>query len=195
LGGDPLGFTSQGSGNVLSASFSGWRNRAGTYTSFIEDDAIDTIVECIDKTRFKPAHQYAQLVPEARPRYELLTTYSRIKLARRILQAGNDNIGSSLDKYKDTVTIRGVPMVPVWAWSNQEFGTTRTDGLVLGVNWRCFKYVSADGLKRVKRAPYQDANKHNVRWRVMDDSGQLICLDRRAAGFAVNSTVAITESD
>jgi hypothetical protein len=194
LGGDPYGFSSVGTGGIPSTTYSGWRNRIGQYAVFSEDDAIDTIIECMDKCSFTPAQSYSELAPGQRPDWELLTTYSRIKLARRILQAGNDRLATELDRYKGAVMLRGVPMVWVPAWSNQEFGIARTDGIVLGVNWSTFKYYFAAGLRQVKRAPYQDKDKHNVRWRVMDDSGQIVCFDRRA-NFAVTSSVAVTEQD
>jgi hypothetical protein len=146
----------------------------------------------MDKCQFTPAHNYSELAPASKSNWELLTTYSRVKTARRILQAGNDNIGTELDRYKGAVMLRGVPMVWVPAWSNQDLGLARTDGLVLGVNWSTFHYYFASGLRMVKRAPYQDKDKHNVRWRVMDDSGQIVCFDRRA-NFAVNSSATVTE--
>lgn len=192
LGMDPYGFSATGTGGILSTSYSGWRNRVGTYTVFSEDDAIDTIIECMDKCAFTPAQSYAELAPGSKPSWELLTTYSRLKAARRILQSGNDNLKQNLDMYKGAALIRGTPLVWVPAWSNQEFGTARTDGIVLGINWATFKYYFAAGLRQVKRAPYQDKDKHNVRWRVMDDSGQIVCFDRRQ-NFAVTSSVAITE--
>lgn len=192
LGMDPYGHSAVGTGNILSTTYSGWRNRVGVYATFSEDDAIDTIIECIDKCMFTPPNPYAELAAGGKPQWEMLTTYSRVKLARRILQSGNDNLGTSLDKYKGVVYLRGVPMLWIPAWSNQEFGTALTDGLVLGVNWSTFKYYFASGLRQVKRAPYQDKDKHNVRWRVMDDSGQIVCFDRRA-NFAVTSSAAVTE--
>ena len=194
LGMDPYGFDTVGTGNIPATTYSGWRNRVGTYSVFSEDDAIDTILECMDKCGFKPAHSYSELAPSEKPAWELLTTYSRLKLARKLTRAANDDLGSDLATEKGTVVIRGVPMNWVPAWSNQDFGTALTDGTVLGVNWSTFKYYFASGLRQVKRAPYQDKDKHNVRWRVMDDSGQIVCFDRRS-NFRVTSTVAITEQN
>ena len=194
LGMDPYGFSAVGTGGVLSTSYSGWRNRVGVYAAFEEDDAIDTIVECMDKCSFMPAQSYAELAPASKPQWELMTTYSRLKAARGIAQLNNDNLQSDVAKYKGAVLIRGVPLLWVPAWSNQEFGTARTDGLVMGVNWETFHYYFAAGLRMVKRPPYQDKDKHNVRWRVMDDSGQIVCFDRRQ-NFAVTSSETITEQD
>jgi len=194
LGMDPYGFSAVGTGGILRTTYSGWRNRVGVYKTFSEDDAIDTIIECMDKCAFTPAQSYSELAPGSKPGWELLTTYSRLKAARKIAQSSNDNLRSDLAMYKGAVLVRGVPLVWVPAWSNQEFGLARTDGLVLGVNWDTFKYYFASGLRMKKRPPYQDKDKHNVRWRVMDDSGQIVCFDCRQ-NFAVNSSETITESD
>jgi len=190
---DPTGFSAVGTGGISCTTYSGWRNRCGVYSVFEQDDAIDTIVECMDKCQFMPAHAYSELVP-GKPQWELLTTYSRLKLGRRLAQTGNDDLGSDVAKYKDTVLIRGTPLVWIPAWSNQTFGAARTDGVVLGVNWSTFKYYFAAGLRQVKRPAYQDKDKHNVRWRVMDDSGQIVCFDRRQ-NFNVTCTATVTEQD
>jgi len=194
LGMDPYGFSSVGTGGILSTTYSGWRNRIGVYDAFTEEDAIDTIVECMDKCAFMPAQDYAELAPGGKPGQELLTTYSRLKKARSIAQNHNDDVQSDVAKYKGAVLIRGVPLLWVPAWSNQTFGTARTDGIVMGVTWSTFHYYFASGLRMVKRPPYQDKDKHNVRWRVMDDSGQIVCFDRRQ-NFAVTSSETITEQD
>jgi hypothetical protein len=194
LGMDPYGHSAVGTGGISRVTYSGWRNRVGVYTTFSEDDAIDTIIECMDKCQFMPAQSYAELAPGAKPQWELLTTYSRLKQARKLAQASNDNLKSDLAMYKGAVLIRGVPLVWIPAWTNQDFGLARTDGLVMGVNWATFHYYFASGLRMVKRAPYQDKDKHNVRWRVMDDSGQIVCFDCRQ-NFAVTSSSTVTEQD
>lgn len=194
LGMNPYGFDSVGTANVDRKAYSGWRNRVGTYDSFSADDAVDTIIECIDKCNFQNAHSYPALVG-GRPNYELLTTYSVVKKARKLLQDGNDNIRTALDTWKiDAPMLRSCPLLWVPAWSNQDFGLARTDGIVLGVDWSTFHYYSAAGLRMVRRPIFQDPNKRNVRWQYIDDSGQLACYDCRR-NFAVTSTATETESN
>lgn len=194
LGMDPPGFSSVGAGNILSSTYAGWRNRVGQYSVFSQEDAIDTIVECMDKCMFTPAQSYAELAPGSKPEWELLTTYSRLKLARRLADIANDNIGNDLTAYKGTVLINGVPLRWVPAWSNSTSVNQRTDGIILGVNWSTFKYYGASGVRMMKTPPFRDATKSNVRWRKMTDSGQIVCFDRRA-NFAVNCTATVTEQD
>ena len=156
LGLDPSGFSSVGTGGISSTQYPGWRNRCGCYQNFTQDDAVDTIIESMDKCMFTPAHSYTELMPGQKPQWELLTTYSRVKLARKIAQTSNDDLGSDIGKYKGSVMIRGVPMVWVPAWSNQEFGLAQTNGPIVGVNWATWKYYFASGLRMVKREFLRD---------------------------------------
>ena len=195
LGMNPYGFDSVGTGGVDRKLYSGWRNRVGQYATFSDDDCVDTIIECMDKCNFKNANAYPDLTGDGRPKYELLTTYSRVKAARKLLAAGNDDIRSALDTWKiDVPMLRNAPMHWIPAWSNQDFGLARTDGIILGVDWSSFHWYSASGMRMVKRKPYQDPNKHDTRWQVLDDSGQLVCFDCRR-NFAVTSTTAVTEQN
>jgi len=195
LGMDPPGFQAVGTATLSRITNRGWRNRVGVYAAVTQDDLIDTTLECLRKCQFKPAHQYAELAPSGRPKWELLTTYSRIKELDRILANSNDNVKGDVATYKAGVPmISGVPVVWVPAWSDQEFGTARTDGVMLGVNWSTFKWYSAAGRRMVRRPPWQDPHKSDVRWVKISDSGQLVCFDCRQ-NFNITCTSTVTESD
>ena len=183
LGGYPLGFQSVGVGGIdpTQTQFAGWRHRVGTYNVFNEDDAIDTIVECADKCDFTPAQPYSELAPTEDPDWAFLTTYSRLKLARRISSTQNDNLKGNVDKWKGTVLIRGVPLQWVPAWTNPTFGCQRTDGPVMGINWKTWKYYTKSSLNMMKSPPIPDKDNHVFgRWRHIDHSCQLLCQSRRS---------------
>jgi hypothetical protein len=194
LGMDPSGFSTVGTGGIPSASYPGWRHRVGQYAVFNEDDAVDTILECMDKCSFTPAKAYPQLTNEVNPRWDLLTTYSRLKLARKIAQTQNDNLRGELARWKDSVVIRGVPLRWVPAWTNQTFGTARTDGPVMGVDWKAVKVWTKSSLNMVKSPPEKDKDNHLGRWRFLDHSTQITFSTRRTS-FVVTSSATITESN
>lgn len=190
----PSGFETIGPGSVDPKTYSGWRNRVGVYATVSQDDFVDTFIECVDKSSFKNPHSYPALVGK-RPNREALTTYEVVKRARKLLQDGNDNIRNALDTYKiDAPMIRSIPLVWVPAWSNQDFGLTRTDGLCAIVDWSTFKYLGREGLRMQKGPAIRDPGKHNVRWRHMDDSGQIVCYDRRRNSIMTCSNT-VTESN
>lgn len=192
-GGEPSGFEATGTGGVLSSTYTGWKNRTFSYDAWNRDDAIDKVIRGMDRCNFKPPVPYKQAAP-GEPDWELLTTYSRLSESFKLLQLGNDNIKNDLAAFANTVLIRGVPMNSVPAWTNTTSPVARTDGVIAGVNWTTFEYLFREGWSMKKRPAYQDKDKHNVRWRVMDDQGQVVCYDRRG-NFIGYSTVAITEVD
>lgn len=194
VGGDPAGFSAIGAGAISSLTYPGWRHRVGQYTVFSEDDALDTIVECMDKCNFTPARSYPQLVSEISPKWDLFGTYSRLKLLRKISSSQNDNFRGEAVKWKDTVMIRGVPFRWVPAWSNQSFGVARTDGIVQGIHWPSIKVFTNSNWNMVKSPPMRDMLSHTVRWRFLDHSLQLVVENRRTS-FTVNSTVTVSETN
>jgi hypothetical protein len=196
LGMDPTNFATVGTGGIPSGQYPGWRHRVGVYSVFSEDDAIDTILECMEKCSFTPAKSYPQLVDEMNPRWDLLTTYSRLKLARKIAQSQNDNLRGELAKWKDAALIRGVPLRWVPAWTSPTFGVGRTDGPVMGVDWKAVKVWHKADLNMVKSPPVRDKDCHLVRWRFLDHSTQITFTTRRTS-FVVtyNGPGTITESN
>jgi hypothetical protein len=197
-GADPAGFLSVGTGGISRASVPGWRHRVGTYNVFSEDDAIDTILECMHKCEFIPASAYSELAPTTDPSWMLLTTYSRLKLAGRISSSQNDNMKGNITKFKNAVLINGVPLldVPIWRSSTVGGGAyKRTDGPVMGVNWKTWVYKTKASLNMLKSPPQTDPNNKTFgRWRPIDHSCQLMCQNSRG-NFIVTSTGTITESD
>ena len=194
IGVDPPGFSAVGTGGISSALYPGWRHRVGQYNVFSEDDAVDTIIECMDKCEFTPAKAYAQLASEVSPKWDLLCPYSRLKLARKIAQSNNDNLRGELAKWKDTVLIRGVPLRWVPAWTNQSFGTALTDGTVMGVDWGAAKVWHKSSLNMTKSPPERDPFNHLGRWRFLDHSTQITFKTRRTS-FRVTSSTSVTESN
>ncbi len=188
---NPPGFSS--TALIDATKYTNWANRAFTYSVMSRDDFVDKTIESIDKCRFKPAAQYADTTQGYKPKWELLTTYSRLAICRRLLQQANDNVGDDLAQHSGVCYIRGVPMNWIPNWTNPNSSNIQYLGPIMGVNWKTFKAYYAPGLRMQKRAPYQDKDRHNVRWRVMDDSMQIICYDRRA-NFIGTSLNWVTET-
>ena len=192
-GGEPSGFESVGTGGILSSTYTRWKNRTFAYAAIDRDDFVEKCINSMDKCDFKPPAPYPEIAG-GKPQWELLTTHSRLAACRKLLQLGNDNIGNDLAARSGVVYIRGVPLIWIPAWTNSESTNVRTDGPVAGVNWETFEYHFREGWSMKKRAPYRDKDSHNVRWRVMDDMGQIVCYDRRA-NFLGYSSVTVTEND
>ena len=190
---EPVGWGASGVGGISCSTYDQWRNRTFPYTVFDRDDAIEKTINSMDLCEFEPPVQRPDIVEQTRPNWELLTTHSRVAVARRLLQLGNDNIKDDLAAHSGSVFIRGVPMNWVAAWTNTASENSRTDGVILGVNWRSFKCYYAAGRRMRKRKAFQHPQMSNVRVRAMDDSVQLVCFNRRS-NFRGWSTETITET-
>jgi hypothetical protein len=194
-GGDPTGWGDVGAGNILTGSYENWKNRTFSYAVVDHEHFVKPIVRSLDKCDFKPMPiPMNDIVPQGRFNWELLTTYSRVELCRDMLRSGNDNIKADLGTWMNSVMIRNVPMTWVPAWTNSNSINARTDGIVLGVNWATFKWYYQSSRNMRKRKPFQHPDMSLVRIRCMDDSGQIVCFDRRR-NFRGYSTVAVTETD
>jgi len=191
---EPNGFSSVGVGGISTTEYPAWKNRTFSYTQVSHADFVKKTIRSMDKCLFKPPIRRPDIVDQQRPNWELLTTYSRIEACRDLLQQGNDNIGRDLGTFQNAVQIRGVNMVDVPAWTNSDSINARTDGVILGVNWKTFKWKYNAGRNMRKRKPFQHPQMSNVRVRCMDDSGQIVCFNRRG-NFRGYSTVTVTEAD
>jgi hypothetical protein len=174
LGCDPPGFASVGTAGISRVLQPGWRHRVGTYNVFNEDDALDTILDCMDLCQFTPVASYSELAPTEDPDWMLITTRSRLKLARRISASQNDNMKGNVTKWKDTVFIRGVPLEWWAAWTSNSIGCQQTNGPVMGINKKTWSYCTNAAVNLYKSPPIADPNnKVFGRWRCLDHSCQL----------------------
>lgn len=193
-GAEPVGWGSVGVGGISTATYDQWKNRAFPYTTIDRDDFVEKTIKSMDLCEFRPPIENSKdIVPQGKPKWELLTTYSVIATSRRLLQIGNDNIGDDLAAHSGKVMIRGVPMDWVPAWTNSASMNARTDGIILGVNWSTFKAFRAAGRVMRKRKAFQHPEMSNVRVRCMDDSLQMVCFNRRA-NFRGYCTATVTEA-
>lgn len=191
-GAEPTGFETVGVGGILTSTYEDWKNRTFRYDEVNRDDFVEKTINSMDFCTFKPPLERPDIVSQTRPKWELLTTHSRVAEARRLLQLGNDNIRDDLAAHSGQVSIRGVNMVNVPAWTNSRVVTARTDGVILGVNWETFKWYYRAGRNMTKHRAYQHAEMSNVRVRKMDDAGQIVCFNRRG-NFRGYSSATITE--
>jgi hypothetical protein len=190
---EPVGWSSNGVGGISCTDYPAWRNRTFPYTIVSRADFVEKTINSMDKCSFKPPVERPDIVDQKRMDFELLTTHSVLASGRRLLQAGNDNIGDDMAARSGTVYVRGVPLNWVPAWTNASSVNARTDGIILGVNWSTFKAYYAAGRQMRKRKAFQHPEMSNVRVRCMDDSVQMVCFNRRG-NFRGYCTQAVTET-
>lgn len=180
-GGDPDGWA-DGAGSIKTSKYKGWKNYSGTYVQISRDDLIEKVVNACDFCYFKPPKSYPE-IGGGEPQWGFYTVHSVLATMRRLLQAGNDNLGPDVARYAGEVLIRSTPVTWVPALTNKESDAYDEQDPFYGINWKKFEYFFKTGRNMIKHPPKQAANQHNVRERHMDNWGQFCCYDRRQGGF------------
>lgn len=191
---DPVGWGSTGISNLLRSTYPQLKNRTFPYTEVSPLDMVKKMVRSMDKCLFSPPVARPNIVPEGAPRWEVLTTHSRVEGLRDIADSKNDNHGNDVAKYGNGALVRGVEVNWVPAWTNTSSVVARTDGIILGVDWATMDWMQNPGRKMRKHKPYQHPEMSNVRIRKMDDAGQLVCYNPRS-NFRGYCTATVTETD
>ncbi len=180
-GGDPSGFT-DGAGSIATGSYPRWKNYTGTYKQVSRDDLVEKLVNAMDFAHFKAPRQYPE-IGGGDPAWGLYTVHSVLATCRRLLQAGNDNLGPDVARWSGEVLIRGIPLTWVPALTESESEAYDSSNPVYGINWNKFEYFFKSGRNMIKHAPKPAATQHTVRERHMDNWGNFVCYDRRQGGF------------
>ncbi len=180
-GGNPSGFT-DGAGGISTTTYSGWKNYTGTYVNVSLDDLITKVVNACDFTYFEAPKAYPE-IGGGQPSWGFYIVHSVLSTMRRLLQAGNDDLGPDVARWQGEVMLKSVPVTWVPALTNSDSEAYDSSAPFYGVNWKKFKYFFKTGRNMVKHPPKPAARQHTVRERHMDNWGNFVCYDRRQGGF------------
>jgi hypothetical protein len=180
-GGDPSGF-SDGAGGIATSTYSRWKNYTGTYKQVSRDDLVEKVINACDYCNFKAPKSYPE-IGGGEPQWGFYTVHSVLATMRRLLQAGNDNLGEDVARYAGNVLVKSTPVEWVPALSNSESEAYDSSAPFYGINWKKFEYFFKSGRNMVKHPPKKAARQHTVREHHMDNWGNFVCYDRRQGGF------------
>jgi hypothetical protein len=182
-GGDPSGFTS-GAGGIATATYPRWKNYTGTYVQVSRDDLIEKVINACDYTYFEAPKAFPE-IGGGQPTWGFYTVHSVLATMRRLLQAGNDNLGPDVARWAGEVMVKSTPVTWVPALTNSESTAYDSQAPFYGINWKKFEYFFKTGRNMVKHPPKEAARQHTVRERHMDNWGNFVCYDRRQGGFVL----------
>ena len=180
-GGDPSGF-SDGAAQIVTGTYPRWKNYTGTYVQVSRDDLVEKVVNACDFCYFQAPKSYPE-IGGGESDWGFYTVHSVLATMRRMLQAGNDNLGPDVARWAGQVMIKGNPVTWVPALTNSESDAYDSQAPFYGLNWNKFEYFFKSGRNMVKHPPKQASNQHTVRERHMDNWGNFVCYDRRQGGF------------
>jgi hypothetical protein len=180
-GEDPSGFT-DGAGGISTATYPRWKNYTGTYSAVSRDDLVEKVVNAADYCYFQAPKSYPEIGSPTTD-WGFYTVHSVLATMRRLLQAGNDNLGPDVARWAGEVLIKGNPVTWVPALGNSESAAYDDENPFYGLNWSKFEYFFKTGQNMLKHPLRPAARQHNVRERHMDNAGNFVCYDRRQGGF------------
>ncbi len=170
-GGNASGFTS---GNIFNSStITRWKNFTNQYTNISTSDLVRKIRRAQRLTNFEAPVDAA----EARKMGYKCENYTNLDVMvelEELVKLQNDNLGTDLGVYDGQVMIGKCPVkyVPTLDSDSQD--------PVLGINWDALGYVFLDGRKADEKKPRIHPQDHLKVVVDVDNSGNLICRNRRA---------------
>ncbi len=177
-GGAPSGYTTIG---LNPTTYPRWKNYTAPYTAVTPDDLVRKWRRAARKTNFKPP---VSGIPEPGTgvRYGFYTNDTVLNPLEELLLSQNENIGTDLAKYDNSVTFHRTPV----SWV--PFLDRDTTGPVYGLNWGKMKTKVLRGwwLRETSVPVYP--GQHTMSAHFMDCRFQPIAYNRRCNFVVSNGT-------
>lgn len=176
-GGNPTGWTN-GVGGLSSSTYPNWSNGTFRYDNLTQTDLFAKWSEACHKCYFMPPHNYNESV-SGKPRWEYFTTYPVLENLHNALFAANDNVGTDIGKYRDSVLFKGTPVTYVPALTVSGFAARDVQNPIYGVDWSSMKFFFRSGADRKMLQPVRLEQQPTVHVQYMETWCNFLCLDRR----------------
>lgn len=141
-GGNASGFSTMA--GLDSSTVTQWKNGTFGYDDVSQTDLCPKLAEAIEKSYYEPPRSYAAL-EDSKPQFVLYTTYPVWEAMQNLQTASNDNLGTDIGKFRNTVAFKGIPMTWVPALSNSGSPVRDTQHPIYGMDWSVFKMFFKTG--------------------------------------------------
>lgn len=171
-GGNPANF-SAGAAGVSSTTYPRWRNWTFGYTNPSTDDLVSKVKKSMWATKFM-APNPSPTLGYGKADYVIYTTYRVREPLERLAETRNDNLGSDVARYIDSVLIGGVPVKAV-----PYLEANDTSDPLYGINWKIFRPFVKSGAYMRRTGPVRKDGQHTVRNVFLDTWMNYCGYDRR----------------
>lgn len=158
--------------DIDSSTYTRWKNYAFSYTNVTTDDMIKKVKNAVYKTNFVAPVPMPEIAYGKTDR-TIYTVRAVEEPLERLAENRNENLGSDVARYYQTVTIAGIPIKAV-----HYLDANTSDQPLYGVNWKVFRPYVRRGwnMKRtVRQAPFQ----HLAQTIHYDTWMNYVCFDLR----------------
>ena len=187
-GGDPSGFTS-GAAGLTVATAPQWKNGNFGYADVSQNDLCVKLSEAMEKSYYEPPRSYASL-EDSKPQFVLYTTYPVWEAFQSLQTSSNDNLGTDIGRFRNTVTFKGVPMTWVPALTNSGSPVRDTQHPIYGMDWSVFKMFFFTGWDWKMMPPETPDNQPTARKVYMIARRNYRCMSRRQLFVGHTTTFA-----
>ncbi len=139
-----------------------WRNGAFGYADVSQTDLCAKLSEAMEKSYYEPPRSYAQL-QDSKPQFVLYTTYPVWEAFQSLQTSSNENLGTDIGRFRNTVTFKGVPMTWVPALTNSGSPVRDLQHPIYGMDWSVFKMFFKTGWDWTAMPPETPDNQPTAR--------------------------------
>jgi len=166
-----------------------YMNYTNSYTDVSSTDLVKKIKKALRKCAFtgiknKPIAEYS-----GTPRYGIYTTEPVLDALETLLEAGNDNIGMDLLKYKDSVMLARNPV----EWVPYLTNNFSTSAPIIGLDWNAYNVGTVKG-EYGRTTPFSSANtnSHDIFAR-HEDWTLVPAMEKRRSSFLIAKSDPVTD--
>lgn len=171
VGGNPSSGLNRAS--INSDTYTSWKNFAWTYINITVDDMIKKVKNSIYETNFIAPVPMPEIAYGKSDR-TIYTNRAVQEPLERLAENRNENLGSDVAKYYQTVTIAGIPVKAVHYLDDND-----TTNPLYGVNWKVFRPYVKRGWNMKRTVVTPGRPQHLVTTVHYDTMMNYACFDLR----------------
>lgn len=159
--------------NINSDTYTSWKNYAFTYTNVSSDDLCKKVKNAIYETNFIAPNPMPEIGYGKADR-TIYTVRNVQEQLERMAENRNENLGSDVAKYYQTVTVAGIPIRAV-----HYLDANDSTNVLYGVNWKVFRPYVKKGWNMKRSVVEPGRPQHLVTTVHYDTMMNYVCFDLR----------------
>ncbi len=178
-----------GAGNIDTDDYDKWTSYYSDYDE-VNNDLMKRLSRAFRKTKFKAPTMVDKKTGTIQSPFTLQTNDAVLSALEDHALNSDDRVGNDLGKYAGSVIYKRIPFeyVDILDSTSSTYNEIiHGTNPIYGCNWNYFEPVLLKGDNFRKGRPINDREQHNVMTVFLDTSWNIICTNRRKAGFVIST--------